>query len=341
MIKAYMKKLLAAMMAILILPVLTACGSSNAGEGDGLTKITVSLDWTPNTNHTGLYVAQAMGYFEEAGLSVSLVQPLEDGAEALCAAGQAEFAVSYQDTLAAAFALDEPLGVTAIAALLQHNTSGIISRAGEGMNTPSGLENHTYSTWNGAIELAMLQQVVEDDGGDFSLVTLIPNNSITDEAAALAENQTDAIWVYYGWGGINAQLSGLEFDYFYFSDINEVFDYYSPVLIANDDFLSEHPDTARNFLEAVQKGYEYAVQNPKEAAQMLIDGDSTGSLTGSEELVYASQEWISQQYKAEVEHWGYIDASRWNAFYNWLNENELVANVIPDGTGFSNDYLPG
>ena len=64
-------------------------------------KITFCLDWTPNTNHTGLYVAQAKGYYEEAGLDVEIVQPPDNGAALMCAAGQAQFAIEAQDTMAA------------------------------------------------------------------------------------------------------------------------------------------------------------------------------------------------------------------------------------------------
>ena len=172
----YVKMIAAAALALLMASSLAACGQSGqAGDtGEELRAVTICLDWTPNTNHTGLYVAAANGYFEEAGLSVSIVQPPEDGATAICAAGQVEFAVTVQDNLAAAFAREDPLGVTAVATLLQHNTSGIISRAGEGMSTPKGLEGHRYSTYNGVIELAIMQQVVEADGGDFSQVELIP-----------------------------------------------------------------------------------------------------------------------------------------------------------------------
>lgn len=322
---------------------LSACGSGAAEEDTeadaALTSLTVCLDWTPNTNHTGLYVADALGYYADAGLQVSIVQPPEDGAVALCAAGQAEFAVGVQDNMAAAFAREDPLEITAVAALLQHNTSGIISRAGEGMDVPSGLEGHTYSTYNGYIELAMMRQVVEADGGDFDLVNLIPY-TLEDEAGALRENLTDAIWVYYGWGGIAAELSGLEFDYFYFKDIDPVFDYYMPILVANDAFLSDQPETARAFLAATAKGYEYAIEHPDEAAQILIDSDTTGSLSGSEALVTASQAWMADQYKAEVDQWGYIDAARWNAYYRWLNENGLVELELAENTGFTNDYLP-
>ena len=332
----YTKKLVALVLALLLALSLAACGG---GEAGGLTEVTLCLDWTPNTNFTGLYAAQAQGWFEEAGLKLTIVQPPEDGAAAICAAGQTEFAVTAQDSIASAFAREDPLAVTAVAALLQHNTSGIISRAGEGMDRPAGLAGHTYSAWNTPAELAMMERVVTADGGDFSQVTLIPNN-IVDEAGALREKQTDAIWIFYGWGGISARLAGLDFDYFYFKDIDPVFDYYTPILIANNAFLEEHPDTAKAFLAAAARGYEYAIEHPEEAARMLIEGDDTGSLAGSEEMVKASQAWISGQYKAEETRWGYIDPARWNAFYRWLNDNNLLERPIPDNTGFSNDYLP-
>ena len=309
-----------------------------SAEDKDLEKVTFCLDWTPNTNHTGLYVAQSLGYYEEAGLDVEIVQPPEDGAALMCAAGQAQFAIEAQDTMAASLALDDPLGITAVAAVIQHNTSGIISRAGDGIDTPAGLTGKTYSTWESPIELAMLENVVNGDGGDFSQVTLIPND-ITDEPAALAAHQTDAIWVFEGWGYINSEVEGVDCDYFNFSDVNPVFDYYTPVIIANNDYLAENPDQAKAFMEATAKGYEYAVEHPEEAADMLIAGDNTGSLKGAEELVKKSQEFLSAKYIDDADSWGVIDADRWNAFYSWLYENELCAKDLT-GIGFSNDYLP-
>ena len=106
-----MKTLGAAALALALALSLAACGSKPQGDG-ALTDVTLCLDWTPNTNHTGFYVAAAQGYFEEAGLNVSIVQPLEDSATAMCAAGQTEFAITVQDNLAAAFARENPLAVT-------------------------------------------------------------------------------------------------------------------------------------------------------------------------------------------------------------------------------------
>ena len=301
-------------------------------------KITFCLDWTPNTNYTGLYAAQALRLYEEAGLEVEIVQPPEDGAVLMCSSGQAQFAGTAQDSLAAAFDSDTPMDVTTVATILQHNTSGIISRAGEGLDTPKGMDGATYSTWEMPTEMAMLEKMVNDDGGDFNNVKLIPND-ITDEPAALAAHQTDCIWVFYGWGGINADVEGVDCDFWFFKDQNEVFDYYTPVIVANNEFLEESPDTAKAFLAATAKGYEYAIENPQEAADMLIEGDTTGSLRGSEDLVYASQEWLNEQYIADAESWGVIDPERWDAFYSWLYENGLTTNDLT-GVGYTNEYLP-
>ena len=147
-----MKKILVLLLAVMLLPVVSAGADDTA-----LTPVVFCLDWTPNTNHTGVYAAQALGYYREAGLDVKIVQPPEDGATLMCAAGQAQFSVTAQDSLAAALDRDEPLGVTAVAAILQHNTSGILARAGEGMDSPKGMEGRVYSTWESPVELAMLR----------------------------------------------------------------------------------------------------------------------------------------------------------------------------------------
>ena len=325
---------------VLLLALCLACMISAASaETEQLTKIVFCLDWTPNTNHTGVYAAQALGYYKEAGLDVEIVQPPENGAVLMCAAGQAQFAVDAQDTMAASLDLDEPLGVTAVAALLQHNTSGILSRAEDGITSAKGLENRVYATWDSPIELAMLRYCMEKEGGDFSKVRLIPNN-VTDEPAALAAHQIDAVWIFYGWSGINAELSDVACGYWDFASVSSELDYYTPVLLANNDFLAQNPDTARAFLSATEKGYRYAIEHPEEAADLLIAGDTTGSLADSRDLVVASQKWLSKQYIADAPDWGVFDAERWNAFYTWLSSNGLTVHDLT-GLGFTNDYLTG
>ncbi len=339
------KRIMSLLLAATLVLSFAACSKAtnenenkNNDQTNQLKEIVVSLDWTPNTNHTGLYVALSKGYYKDAGFDVKIVQPPEDDAIAACSSGQVQYAIGYQDLLASAFASDTPMEVTAVAAILQHNTSCIISKKGEGMDSPKGLEGKEYLTWQAPIELAMMKNVVEADGGDWSKVTQIPDVP-TDEAQDVNANPSHAIWVYYGWGIINAQVNNIDVDTFLFKDLNPIFDYYSPVLVANNKYLQSNPDDVKAFLAATQKGYEYAVENPDDAAQILIDGDGTGSLAGSEELVKKSQEYMADQYIADAPKWGYIDPARWNAFYNWLNDEKLVEKELAENTGFTNDYL--
>lgn len=313
----------------------SSASSGNAVSGEG-EKITFVLDWTPNTNHTGLYVALAEGYFAEEGLDIEVVQPPNNGAEAMVASGKAQFGVSFQDTMAPALIGEDAMPITAVAAILQHNTSGIVSRAGEGMDHPAGLEGHKYATWDLPIEKATIEQVMEADGGDFSKVELIPS-TVTDEVSALRSNSVDAIWIFEGWAGVACDVAGLDTDYFAFKDIDPVFDYYTPVVIANNDFLKQHPDTAKRFLDALEKGYEYAISNPDSAAKILME--QVPELAGSEDLIVASQRYLADQYKADASDWGEIDPARWKAFYAWLTENNLVEGELDPVAGFSMDYL--
>ena len=330
-----MKKFIALLLALTMIFALAACGKS--AETAEIETITVVLDWTPNTNHTGIFVAQAKGYFEEAGLKVEVVQPPEDGAVTLVASGKAQFGVSFQDSLAPAFAGDEPIPVTAVAAVIQHNTSGIVSRAGEGMDRPKGLEGKKYATWDMNVEKATIRDVMTADGGDFELVELIPS-TVTDEVSALKSKSVDAIWIFYGWAGVACEVAGMDIDYFDFADIDPVFDYYTPVIIGGNAWMEENPETAKAFLSALSKGYTYAVENPKEAADILME--AAPELKANTELVYASQEYLAKEYIADAARWGEFDGERWAAFFNWLNENNLMEEKIDPDFGFTNSYLP-
>ena len=318
-----MKKVLALILALTMLLTLTACGGKEEET------ITFVLDWTPNTNHTGIYVALQKGWFEEAGLKVDVVQPPEGGSALLVASGKAQFAVTAQDSIA--------MPLTTVAAILQHNTSGIVSRAGEGMDTPKGLEGHKYATWDSPVEKATIRQVMAADGGDFDKVELIPS-TVTDEVSALKSGDVDAIWIFYGWAGIACEVAGLPIDYFDFADFDPVLDFYTPIIVSNNDWLASNPETAKAFLAALSRGYEYAAENPKEAADILME--AAPELKSNAELVYRSQEYLAGEYIADAARWGEIDPDRWGGYFTWLNDNGLMETPLDPGMGFTNEYLP-
>lgn len=324
-----MKKLISLLLVFTTLFCLCACGK-NSTEKD----ITLVLDWTPNTNHTGFYVALEKGYYKEMGLNVTIQQPPEDGATALVASGRAQFGIDFQDYLAPAYSSDEPVPVTAVAALIQHNTSGIISMADKGITSAGKLEGHSYATWDLPTEKAIIKSCMEAEGADFDKVELIPS-TVTDTLTAIQTN-VDSVWIYYAWDGIACEVKGLDTNYFAFADIDPAFDFYTPVIVANDAFLESDPDTARAFLAATEKGYKDAIAAPEEAADILckyapeLDCD----------IVVASQEWLSERYIDDAGKWGVFDPSRWDAFFDYLWDNKLIEKEIADGYGFTNSYLP-
>ena len=327
------KKIFAVMVALLMLVGMTACTQTGTGDGEK-EKITFVLDWTPNTNHTGVYVALDQGYFEDAGLDVEIIQPPEEGALPLVASGKAQFCVTFQENIAEAITSSNPMDVSAVATIIQHNTSGIVSLKDKGIKSPKDMENKVYATWDTPVEKAIIKEVVTKDGGDYDKVKMVPN-SVTDVVSAL-QTDIDAVWIYYGWEGIQTELAGLDTNYFYFKDVDPVLDFYTPVIAAGNDYLKDNEETAKKFLDAVAKGYEYAIENPEEAAKILVDNASGVEL----DLATASQKYMAEHYKAEVEQWGYIDQKRWDDFYSWMYDNKLIPEKIGAGVGFTNEYLP-
>lgn len=313
----------------------TPSGTAPSANGD-LERVTFVLDYAPNTNHTGIYVAQSRGFYADEGLEVQIMQPPEDGADALVASGRAQFGMSFQDVMANYLGSTDPLPVTAIAAVIQHNTSGIISNEAAGITRASEMDDHSYATWDQAVEQAIVRTVIEEDGGDFSTVELIPFG-LSDEVSGLRAGQFDSSWCYEAWALQNALVQGVPVNYFSFRDIDERFDFYTPVIITSDDLLGQDPDLVTRFLAATAKGYEYAAQDPDDAAVILVE--AVPEL--DPDLVLRSQRYLADRYVDDAPYWGYIDPSRWNAFYKWMNDEHLTEEPLALDAAFTNQFLPG
>lgn len=330
------KKILSISLALSML-FLSACNKSDSTLNKTISnqdpnKISFVLDWTPNTNHTGIYVAIEKGYYAEEGLEVNIIQPQEDGAESTVASGQAQFGVSFQENLAIALSNENPLPITAVATIIDHNTSGIISLAEKNIQSFKDLEGKKYATFGLPVEQAILKYAVEQSGGDFSKVELVPHSGA--DAISLLNSGVDAVWVYEAWDNIMADLQGVNYNFIPFVEASSVLDFYTPIIIANDDFIKNNNAQAEAFMRATEKGYNFAINNPEEAGQILLK--SVPEL--NPELVNESQTTLALYYTAEKESWGTIDEQRWETFFNFMYGNNLIP--IELGTkGFTNEFL--
>ena len=328
-----MKKVLFSIVLTALLLVITGCANEETtNQEESLKDVTMVLDWTPNTNHTGLYVAQAEGYFEEEGLDVEITLPGESGASQVVASGKAEFGIGAQEGLTQARTQDIP--IVSIAAVIQHNTSGFASPADKGITSPADYVGKTYGGWGAPVEAAVLDSLMKQEGASVEDVNNI--NMGNSDFFTAVERDIDFAWIYYGWTGIEAELRDIDLNMQYLTDYSEKLDYYTPVITTNETLIDENPELISQFLAAVSKGYNYAIDNPEEAADILIE--AVPDL--DKELVRASQEWLSPKYQSDASQWGIQDQQVWANYSDWMYENDLLDRELDTEAAFTNEFLP-
>lgn len=324
-----MKKILI-LIFLTILAVSCKDSAKNAKGGEKI-KITVVLDWTPNTNHTGIYAAKDLGYYEEEGLDVTIIQPGNGTSDQLVASGKAQFGISYQESVTLARLQDIP--VVSIAAVIQHNTSGFYAKEDKGIKTPRDFENNRYGGWGSPIEKATLKALMDKDGGDVEKVKIITSGD-TDFFAS-SENSIDFAWGFEAWTGMEAKVRNIPVNYIKLSDYNKNLDYYTPVIITNEKMISQNSDIVKKFMQATKKGYQYSWENPEQAAKILLK--SAPEL--NKDLVMESQKFLAKEYKSDAAYWGEQKPEVWENYMNWLYDNKLIDKKTDILKAFTNDFV--
>lgn len=333
--------------AIATLVALTGCadtsGSSSSSSGSGTTTdVKFALDWTPNTNHTGLYVAIAKGYFKDAGINLTVLPYSDSSTDTLINSGAADFGISFQDT--ATFATATGVANTSVFAVLQHNpvSIGVLASATD-ITSPKDLDGKIFGN-AGSSESYIKEatDAIKNDGGTGKFTTVTLGTSAYE---ALYAKKVDFVGAFETWEGIDAELKGTPMKFFHLQDYG-VPDLYSVVVSANNGWLKDNPDAAKAFVGALQKGYQYAADNPDAAAKILIDQNP--GVFEDEKLVYKSQEELSKSYlKDAAGVVGTQTADQWQAFSDYMFTAGLLVDAdgkkltaAPDAsTMFTNDYL--
>lgn len=326
-----MKKLFIILLILVMLVTIVGCQKQDEVV---LEKVTVVLDWVPNTNHTGLYVAKNLGYYEEMGLNVEIIQPTEGGSADLIAAGQGDFGISYQEQVTYALTTVNPLPVKAIAAIIQHNTSGFASPTEKGIISPIDFEEKKYGGWGSPMEMATINGLMQVDGGNFDAVEMVDLGALDFFTAV--QTHADFTWIYYGWDGVAAELRDYPINFIKLQDVDPNLDFYTPVIIASDDMIENNPELVEKFMEATAKGYEYAIENPEEAAlELLKDIPEI-----DHDLAVASQKYLVNEYKADAPQWGVMKEEIWLNYGNWMYEHGLLESELKVNEAFTNEFLP-
>lgn len=315
---------------LLIIGFLPGCGQK--AENNELTPVTVILDWLPNTNHTGLYVAKEKGFYKDEGLDVKIVNPGEGSTAQLVAANKGEFGISYQEEVT--YARSEGIPVVAIAAVIQHNTSGFASPVDKNIKTPKDFENKTYGGWGSPMENAMIKALMDKYGADFNKVNII-NIGSADFFTSI-EKDIDFAWIYYGWTGIEAQIKNIPLNFIKLRDEHEALDFYTPVIITSEDKIKNNPELVKKFMRATTKGYQFAIENPQAAADILLKA----APELNPKLVKKSQEYLANEYQGDAPRWGEMKLEVWKKYADFMFQNKLIEKNIDPDKAFTNEFLP-
>ena len=267
------------------------CASNNAGtsgNSDGDSSISFMLDWTPNTNHIGLYVAQKLGYFDNEGVDVTILPTAQAGAETSVENGVADVGFTTLSNVAAFNAQGANLKM--VFDLTQQPVARWCALASRtDISTPKDFDGKTFVSFGSAEQTAVLRQMIRTAGGtgDFETAT-----AGTNTFQALTNGQGDFGGFYATWENVESELHGPALHCFVASDWGVPGNPDQLGFAVNAAWLKDasHGDTLRRFLAAVRRGYDYALTNPDEAADILVD--QAGEAQLDPELTHASMQEI-------------------------------------------------
>jgi ABC-type nitrate/sulfonate/bicarbonate transport system substrate-binding protein len=281
-----------------------------------LIKVSLLLDWKPNTNHTGFFVARDKGYFSDVGLDVTIVNPSPTSGTVLVGSGKADFGVSYANNLIHAQESNVP--VVAIAAIVQPDSSCFIWRESSGIKSIKDFEGKRYAGWGSPEEAATIKFVMEKNGADFSKIKIL-TVGVSDFLQS-TERNADITWEYKAWGMLSPVLHGVKIGFYCPSEHFPELKKPSPLLLTSQKLLQANPELVKKFVAASRKGFEYAIDHPNQAAEILAK-----CVTGlDKEFVIKSQEILSPMYRADAEYWGYISPQQFELYGQWMKTQGLI-----------------
>ncbi len=305
--------------------------------------VRLALDWTPNTDHTGFYVALHEGWYGDAGITLRVLPYSGTTPETLLGAHQAECGISFQDSMT--FAVAAGVRITSVMAILQHTGSEIAVLDSSPIRRPRDLDGRVYGGFGYPNEVPTVRFVIQHDGGKGTF-----KNVVIDSAAyeALYAKRVDFTIPFRAWEGVDAEQRGIKLRYFAFTDYGFP-DFYQVVLACDSDWLAHEPDAARRFVAATVRGFQLAASDPDAAAAMLID-QNPGVFDANPGLPKASAEFLARGgfYVDAAGRVGTQTLDRWRGYSGFLYDQKLLVDADgkpltapPDYAAlFSNDFLP-
>ncbi|WP_232699366.1 ABC transporter substrate-binding protein [Brevibacillus daliensis] len=298
-------------------------GSENGRTGEKST-ISIALDWYPNAVHSFLYAAESQGYFSEENLNVEIRMP-SDASDPLklAAINKVDLAISYQTQIIQA--RSEGLPVKSLGAVVHHPLNTLLVREESSITSPKDLEGKKIGYPSLPLDIEIVKQMVEQDGGDPDKLTFVDVGF--NLIPTLTTNQTDAIVGGY----LNHEKPILEKNEVPVRMFNPV-DYgvptfYELVIATSDDTLQTKKVELEGFMRAISKGQEYVNEHPEEALAGLLAKEVT-EFPLDEEIEKKSLQLLLPLMGVEETTFGSQNKETWQNVMEWMKQKNLITNEV-------------
>ena len=299
-------------------------------------QLTLALDWTPNINHIGFFVAKQRGLYRDLGLEVLIVNPADDDYAVTPAKkvelGRADLALCPTESVISYRTKFKPFDLVGIAAVLQQDLSAVAVRADSDILTPRDLDGKSYASYEARYEDEIVKQLIRNDGGRSDINVVYPKKLGIWET--LVNGTHDATWIFTNWEGVAAESRGVELRLFNMRDYRIPYSY-SPVLSAGKRSINADRQVYIDFLTASKRGYRYAQEHPQASVDLLkpfIPQSDAGI-----DLMKALS--LSAEAFGDGQSWGRIDERTVDTFLGWLQTHRLESQALTASELITNELV--
>lgn len=305
--------------------------------------IRIALDWTPNTIHAGFFLAWHKGWYREAGLEIEFISPQADNYQLTPARRlsqrKVDFAIAPSESVLSYNTSRRPAAITAVASILQRDTSAIVCLSKSGITRPAELDGKMYASYNARYEDEIVRAMILNDGGTGKFRPVaIGRLGIWD---MLKSGEADATWVFMPWEGVEARHNGIALNAFRMDDFGIPYGY-TPLLLAHLSSIPLREAAYRNFLQITARAYTEAAMSPDETAAFLSSTVAHPDFARADFIRDSLRE-LAPAILNEHGRWGEMQPQVWGRFIDWLVERKLVVPRQPIESWhlFTNKLLNG
>jgi putative hydroxymethylpyrimidine transport system substrate-binding protein len=335
---------LAALIAVAAISLgLASCGEKSEGGTSESEPFSLTLDFYPNADHAGIYMAQKLGYFQDAGLDVTIQTPSDPAAPIKqVAAGNTDLAISYEPEVI--LADEKGLEVVAVGALVDTPLTSMIWLKSSRIGGIADLRGKTIATAGIPYQEAYLKTILGRAGLSPSDVTTV-NVGYGLLPAIVGGRAQAMLGGFRNVEGVDLRLRGQEpvvtpVDRLGVPTYNEL------VFVARRQQLEEDAQPVRLFLAALARGTAAAAADPQAATEALTaaNPDLDPRLTAAE--VNATIPLLKPPQRksaggAEQPTFGEMSPEEWETFIAWMRDHGLIRGRPTPSDVLSNAYLPG